>query len=224
MRIQIRLFTHIRAEAGAPASYTLSLLPPQLHKMMDYPSTHPTCPRDLPPGPRSLVPGRSCGEEKPVEKKCPKACVTAPGGPTTPTPGDAQPRPRTLRPPDPGRPRRPQPRARAPRHSSVPGARRGARGQRGLAGRGRPRTPVTDQRPPGPCGHTGKTLGGQGPPGRARARGRRRAHLVDIFRESVHLLRARQRHGAGPAAPRTGAGAQEAAAGRSVYRRGAHRA
>ena len=51
----------------------------------------------------------------------------------------------------------------------------------------------------------------QGPPGRARARGWRRAHLVDIFREPMHLLRPRERHGAGPAAPLTGAGAQAAA-------------
>lgn len=213
--------THIRAEAGAPASYTLSLPPPQLHKMMDYLSPHQPARATSHLGHVHSCPGRSCGEEKPIDKKCPKACVTAPGGPTTLTRAGR----RATAAPDPAAPGPPppQPRARAPLHS-VPGARRGARRQRGVAGLERPRTPVTDRLPPGPCGHAGKTPEGQEPPGRALARGRRGAHLVDIFRESVHLLRARQRHGAGPDAPRTGAGAQEAAAGHNRYGKEVHRA
>lgn len=54
------------AEAGAPASYTISLLPPRLHKMTDYLSTHPTCPR------ATSHPATSTDSEKELGKS--KAC------------------------------------------------------------------------------------------------------------------------------------------------------
>lgn len=65
------------AKAGASASYTISLLPPRLHKMMDYLSTHPTCPRSTSHlGPRPLTRERSCGKGKSLlRRKCPKAGV-----------------------------------------------------------------------------------------------------------------------------------------------------
>lgn len=114
------------------------------------------------------------------------------------------------------------PGASTPLHSGprapFPGTRRGgARGDSaGLPGRGAPE-PTCDpaagrgtprplrEDPQGPRGRLGRA------PARGR-RGRRGAHLVDIFREPVHLFRARQRHGAGPAAPRSGAGARAATA------------
>lgn len=60
-------------QAGAPASYTISLLSPRLHKMTDYLSTHPTCPRATSHPAMSINTWEGVMERKSLfRKKCPR--------------------------------------------------------------------------------------------------------------------------------------------------------